>query len=46
VDEVFGGPPTPQEEAKDARDMNRAVKAAELEPTMQRVMQELQEALR
>lgn len=37
---------TPQQEAKDARDMNKAVKAAELQPTMQRVMKELQEALR
>ena len=45
LDEVVGER-TPEEQSRDVRDMNRAVKAAELQPTMQRIMQELQEALR
>ncbi len=45
VDELTGTP-TDKEAAKSAADLNKAVKAAELQPTMQRVLQELQEALR
>jgi hypothetical protein len=45
VDEL-NGPADQKEVLKDKTDMNKAVKAAELQPTMQRVMQELQDALR
>jgi len=44
-EEAFGTP-TPKQELKDEQDHNRLVRASELKPTMQRVMQELQEALR
>ena len=45
VDEIVGQP-TPREVARREADENKALKAAELRPTLQRVLQELQEALR
>jgi hypothetical protein len=45
LDEM-NGPADEGEVQDDAIDLSKAVKAAELKPTMQRVMQELQEALR
>lgn len=45
IDEV-NGPENEAESVKDEQDQDKLVRAAELGPTMQRVIQELQEALR